>query len=171
MALRSATRRKPSPASEAWALMHELFHASRRRFLAVASEFELSPPQVRALGVLDPDRPVPMSELADALHCGNSNVTGIVDRLEDRGLVERRSATHDRRVKMLAVTPRGAEVRERLAERLEQAPAPPPRARPPPPPRAPPAPPPPAPRPQRVPPPQIPGLVARAAAQGGDDGY
>jgi DNA-binding MarR family transcriptional regulator len=120
----SATHRKRSPAGEAWALMHDLFHASRRRFLAVASEFELSPPQVRALGVLDPDRPVPMSELAEALHCDNSNVTGIVDRLEDRGLVERRSATHDRRVKMLAVTPRGAEVRERLAERLEQPPAP-----------------------------------------------
>jgi DNA-binding MarR family transcriptional regulator len=102
--------------------MHELFHASRRRFLAVASEFELSPPQVRALGVLEPGRPVPMSDLADALHCDNSNVTGIVDRLEDRGLVERRSATHDRRVKMLAVTPRGAELRARLAERLDEPP-------------------------------------------------
>ena len=120
----SATRRRPTPASEAWALMHELFHASRRRFLAIASEFELSPPQVRALGVLDPDRPVPMSDLAEALHCDNSNVTGIVDRLEDRGLVERRSATHDRRVKMLVVTPRGAEIRDRLAERLEEAPPP-----------------------------------------------
>src|SRR4051794_41512864 len=124
MALKSATRRRPSPASEAWALMHELFHASRRRFLAVASEFDLSPPQVRALGVLDPERPVPMSELAEALHCDNSNVTGIVDRLEDRGLVERRSAAQDRRVKMLAVTGRGAELRERLAERLEQPPEP-----------------------------------------------
>jgi MarR family transcriptional regulator, organic hydroperoxide resistance regulator len=124
MGLRTATRRRASPAGEAWALMHELFHASRRRFLAVASEFELSPPQVRALGVLDPDRPVPMSELAEALHCDNSNVTGIVDRLEDRGLVGRRSASHDRRVKMLAVTPRGAEIRERLAERLEQPPTP-----------------------------------------------
>ena len=120
----SATRRRPSPASEAWALMHALFHASRRRFLAIASEFELSPPQVRALGVLDPDRPVPMSDLAEALHCDNSNVTGIVDRLEDRGLVERRSAAHDRRVKMLVVTARGAEVRDRLAERLEEAPPP-----------------------------------------------
>jgi DNA-binding MarR family transcriptional regulator len=124
MAPSTATRRRASPAGEAWALMHELFHASRRRFLAVASEFELSPPQVRALGVLDPDQPVPMSELAEALHCDNSNVTGIVDRLEDRGLVERRSASHDRRVKMLAVTPRGAEIRERLAERLEQPPGP-----------------------------------------------
>jgi MarR family transcriptional regulator, organic hydroperoxide resistance regulator len=124
MGLRTATRRRASPAGEAWALMHELFHASRRRFLAVASEFELSPPQVRALGVLDPERPVPMSELAEALHCDNSNVTGIVDRLEDRGLVERRSASHDRRVKMLAVTGRGAEVRARLAERLDEAPEP-----------------------------------------------
>jgi len=120
----SATRRRLSPASEAWALMHELFHASRKRFLAVASEFELSPPQIRALGVLDPRRPVPMSELAEALHCDNSNVTGIVDRLEDRGLVERRSAAHDRRVKMLVVTERGTEVRERLAERLDEAPPP-----------------------------------------------
>jgi MarR family transcriptional regulator, organic hydroperoxide resistance regulator len=124
MAPSTATRRRASPAGEAWALMHELFHASRRRFLAVASEFELSPPQVRALGVLDPERPVPMSELAEALHCDNSNVTGIVDRLEDRGLVERRSASHDRRVKMLAVTGRGAEVRARLAERLDEAPEP-----------------------------------------------
>jgi MarR family transcriptional regulator, organic hydroperoxide resistance regulator len=124
MAPSAAMRRRSSPASEAWGLMHELFHASRRRFLAVASEFELSPPQVRALGMLDPERPVPMSELADALHCDNSNVTGIVDRLEDRGLVERRSATHDRRVKMLAVTDRGAELRERLAQRLDEAPAP-----------------------------------------------
>jgi DNA-binding MarR family transcriptional regulator len=124
MAPATATRRRASPASEAWALMNELLHASRRRFLAIASEFELSPPQVRALGVLDPGQPVPMSELACALHCDNSNVTGIVDRLEDRGLVERRSATHDRRVKMLAVTERGADVRARLAERLEEAPAP-----------------------------------------------
>src|SRR3954467_21142 len=124
MALRSATRGMPSPASEAWALMHEPFRASRRRFLAVASEFELSPPQVRALGVLHPERPVPMSELAEALHCDNSNVTGIVDRLEDRGLVERRSATHDRRVKMLAVTEKGADGRERLAARRAQAPHP-----------------------------------------------
>src|SRR5919206_1611022 len=120
----SAATRQASPAGEAWELMHELLLASRRRFLAVASEFELSPPQVRALGVLEPGRPVPMSELADALHCDNSNVTGIVDRLEDRGLVERRSASHDRRVKMLAVTERGAVVRERLAERLREAPEP-----------------------------------------------
>ena len=65
-----------------------------------------------------------MSELAERLHCDNSNVTGIVDRLEDRGLVERRPAEHDRRVKMLAITPAGADIRARLAERLEVPPEP-----------------------------------------------
>jgi MarR family transcriptional regulator, organic hydroperoxide resistance regulator len=117
-----ATRVRVSPASEAWALMFDLMHASKRRFFAVASEFELSPPQVMALRLLDPDEPKPMSELAGALHCDNSNVTGIVDRLEDRGLVERRLAAHDRRVKMLAVTPKGADVRARLAQRLDEPP-------------------------------------------------
>ena len=120
----SATRDPVSPVSEAWSLMQALLQASRRRFLAVAAEFDLSPPQVMALKSLDPERPVPMSQLAEALHCDNSNVTGIVDRLEDRGLVERRSATHDRRVKMLAVTERGAEVREHLRARLREAPPP-----------------------------------------------
>ena len=120
----ASTRPRASPASEAWALMFELMHLSKRRFMAIASEFELSPPQVMALRQLDPDEPKPMNELALALRCDNSNVTGIVDRLEDRGLVERHSARRDRRVKMLVVTDRGAEVRRQLAERLAAAPEP-----------------------------------------------
>src|SRR6478735_9579817 len=123
-AMGASTTRRSSPAAEAWALMFELIHLSKRRFMAIASEFELSPPQVMALRQLDPDEPKPMSELAERLHCDNSNVTGIVDRLEDRGLVERRPAEHDRRVKMLAITPAGADIRARLAERLEVPPEP-----------------------------------------------
>jgi DNA-binding MarR family transcriptional regulator len=116
------TPRTLSPAAEAWDLMQGLLRSSRQRFLAIAQEFELSPPQVMALRALDPERPVPMSELACKLHCDNSNVTGIVDRLEDRGLVARRSAEHDRRVKMLVVTETGVDMRERLFERLCEPP-------------------------------------------------
>jgi DNA-binding MarR family transcriptional regulator len=104
--------------------MFELMHVSKQRFMAIASEFELSPPQVMALRHLDPAEPKPMSELAAALHCDNSNVTGIVDRLEDRGLVERRPADHDRRVKMLLITERGADIRARLSARLDEPPEP-----------------------------------------------
>ena len=123
-AMGASTTRRASPASEAWALMFELMHVSKQRFMAIASEFDLSPPQVMALRHLDPAEPKPMSELAMALRCDNSNVTGIVDRLEDRGLVERRAAEHDRRVKMLTITERGLDVRSRLTARLDEPPEP-----------------------------------------------
>ncbi len=109
-------------ADEAWALMGRLWHANKGRFFAAINEFELSPPQALALRHLEPDSPLPMSALAELLHCDNSNITGIVDRLEDRGLVERRPASHDRRVKHLLVTEAGAEVRARLADRMDSAP-------------------------------------------------
>ena len=118
----SATTRAASPAAEAWTLMQELFAARRGHFFAVVREFELSPPQVMALKRLEPDRPMPMSELAGHMACDNSNITGITDRLEDRGLVERRPAQHDRRVKMLALTAAGVDLRERLIERLNDSP-------------------------------------------------
>src|SRR3954470_18615849 len=111
-----------SPAAEAWALMQRLFGPQRKRFMALAAEYDLSPPQLGALKALDPDHPVAMSELAAILGCDNSNVTGIVDRLEYRGLVERRPAEHDRRVKLLALTDEGRELRDSLGERLHAPP-------------------------------------------------
>src|SRR3954469_21655848 len=111
-----------SAASEAWGLIAELFTSQRTRFLAIAAEFDLAPAQLGALKALAPDDPLPMRELALALACDNSNVTGIVDRLEARGLVERRAAPHDRRVKMLVVTPEGAELRRQVKARMEEPP-------------------------------------------------
>ena len=94
-------------AEEAWALLHQLMMGERRRFLAIAAELDLHPAQAGALAQMEPDTPVPMNELATLLHCDNSNVTGIVDRLEARGLVERRPYEHDRRVKQIVLTPLG----------------------------------------------------------------
>jgi len=111
-----------SPAAEAWALMQRLFAPQRKRFMALAAEYELSPPQLGALKALHPDHPVAMSELAEILGCDNSNVTGIIDRLEYRGLVERRPAEHDRRVKLLALTEDGCELRDSIGDRLHAPP-------------------------------------------------
>lgn len=110
--------------AEAWRLVVELFMSQRGRAVAMAAQFDLSPMQVRALHQLDPETPVAMSALAGWLACDASNVTGIVDRLEARGLIERRAAPHDRRVKMLAVTERGARVRSETMETLFTAPSP-----------------------------------------------
>src|SRR6266511_202326 len=93
------------PAAEAWDLMGRLFlSAGKPRFVAIAQEFDLAPMQMHALRTLAPGVELSMSELAGRLACDASNVTGIVDRLESRGLIERRGAAHDRRVKMLSVT-------------------------------------------------------------------
>ena len=59
-----------------------------------------------------------MSRLADALSCDASNVTGLVDRMESRGLVRRRSSTEDRRVKVLQLTATGARLRTQLLRQM-----------------------------------------------------
>jgi len=116
---------KPATAAqEAWSLMGKLFWEVRPRMIRVAGEFGLTPPQLFALRQLDPDEPVPMRALASALNCDSSNVTGLVDGLEAQGLVERRESEHDRRMRMLVVTPRGREVRERLIAVIQEVPEP-----------------------------------------------
>jgi len=102
--------------------MGQLFWEVRPRMIRVAGEFGLTPPQLFALKTLDPDNPVPMRALATALSCDSSNVTGLVDGLEAQGLVERREAVHDRRLRMLVVTERGAAVRRRLHEVMAEVP-------------------------------------------------
>ena len=89
MASAAQTRRRESPADQAWALLHRLMFSQRRRFLALAAELDLHPAQTGALIQMEPGTPVPMHELATLLHCDNSNVTGLIDRLEARGWVAR----------------------------------------------------------------------------------
>jgi DNA-binding MarR family transcriptional regulator len=71
---------------------------------------------------MDPDQPRPMHELAALLVCDNSNVTGIIDRLEARGLVARQTYAQDRRVKHVVLTPLGEELRDRLLAQVSEPP-------------------------------------------------
>src|SRR3978361_17008 len=87
-------------AREAWGLLTGLVYPPP--FLGAARELGLRPAAFGALRTLD--RPRTMSEIAAVLHCDNSNVTGIVDGLEEKGLVTRQVAAHDRRVKLIALT-------------------------------------------------------------------
>ena len=115
--------REAQAAAEAWGLLMRLFHGQRRRFMAIAQEFELAPQQISALKVLHERGAIPMSELAGALHCDSSNVTGIVDRLEQRGLAVRRSAANDRRVRLLELTERGVDLGREVGRRMGDPPA------------------------------------------------
>jgi DNA-binding MarR family transcriptional regulator len=122
MAVVDGKRSRLSPAAEAWRLLFDYFLSLDPYLDGIAAEFGLTEAQGHALVLLQPGRPLPMHELAEQLHCHASNVTGIVDALERRRLVERRPADNDRRVKMIGVTPEGAQLRERALARLFEPP-------------------------------------------------
>jgi DNA-binding MarR family transcriptional regulator len=110
--------RTHADACRAWQLLVKFFFAQREHLPALAQEFELSPVQCHVLHLIEPERPLPMGRLAATLGCDASNVTGLVDRLEARGLVRRRLAAGDRRVKVIQLTPTGSRLRAQLLARI-----------------------------------------------------
>jgi DNA-binding MarR family transcriptional regulator len=109
-------------ACEAWELLLKFFFSQRADLPALAAEFELSPVQCHVLRLIEPGKPIPMGRLAETLACDASNVTGLVDRLESRGLVKRQPSTADRRQKVLDLTPAGVRLRTVVSERLRKPP-------------------------------------------------
>ncbi|MBR7836464.1 MarR family transcriptional regulator [Actinospica durhamensis] len=97
------------------------------RFIAeydeAAAAHELTGAQARLLALVVGE-PKPMSRLAVSMRCEPSNVTGLVDKLERRGLVERRPDPTDRRVKLIAPTPAGTELSAKVWADLDFAAAP-----------------------------------------------
>ena len=83
---------------------------------AVAAAHDLTPIQAKVM--LSLGQPEPMRCLADELGCDPSNVTSLVDKLEERGLLTRAGAKEDRRVKVLAATAAGTKLREALSSAL-----------------------------------------------------
>ncbi|PSJ25291.1 MarR family transcriptional regulator [Streptosporangium nondiastaticum] len=81
-----------------------------------AAALDLTAPQATALRELS--GPMTMRELADRMACEPSNATFVIDKLEGRGLLERRPHPTDRRAKQLVLTGEGAALRERLMETL-----------------------------------------------------
>ena len=65
--------------------------------------------------------PQSMAKLAEAMGCDASNITGLVDRLEAKGLVARTADARDRRVKLIAWTAAGKAAVERFQRDLIKA--------------------------------------------------
>ena len=109
-------------ACEAWQLLVRFFFTQRADLPTLASEFELSPAQCHVLHLMEPGRPIPMGRIAEGLACDASNVTGLIDRLESRGLIRRQPSAGDRRVKVLELTPAGTRLRSTVLERMAKPP-------------------------------------------------
>lgn len=113
-----------SPAQQLWALIVECTAGCEARMAEAAADVGLSPVSAWTLVRLDPEVPISQKELAGRLGCSPSTVVDPTDRLEERGLVVRRTHRDDRRIKVLLVTEAGRHVRDELVARLFEAPEP-----------------------------------------------
>ncbi|MBK3567512.1 MULTISPECIES: MarR family winged helix-turn-helix transcriptional regulator [unclassified Streptomyces] len=114
------TRRADPVTLEVVELIGDVVARFYEDYEAAAGDHSLTGAQARLLSLLSLE-PLPMRKLAQKLKCEPSNVTGIVDRLETRGLVERRPDPADRRVKLAAATDEGRQVARSLRESLRFA--------------------------------------------------
>jgi DNA-binding MarR family transcriptional regulator len=112
----------PDPAGEAWRLLTSVMMVRKEEFPALAASFGLNPGAMHALLQLDSEEPQSMSSLAGAWKCDASNVTWLVDRLEEHGLAERRAHPTDRRIRTVALTRKGAKIRSQVEARMYEPP-------------------------------------------------
>src|SRR5204863_8736078 len=82
----------------------------RRRFEVEASSHGLTLPQWRALAEIFRNEAIAQVSLAAALDVDQMTVSGIVSRLEKRGLIERYPDPNDSRAKLAKLTPAGLEL-------------------------------------------------------------
>jgi len=107
----------------AWQALLALLRTQKPRMAAIFAPFDLTPQLAHAIHAIPPGG-FTMRALAGELACDASNATGIVDRLERRGLIERSNDPADRRVKWVCLTDEGRRVRARIEARMSEAPPP-----------------------------------------------
>ncbi|MFI5776348.1 MarR family winged helix-turn-helix transcriptional regulator [Nocardia sp. NPDC051570] len=109
---------EPSDHALGYALITQFQVAAGQMGAAVADalrELDLTEPSANLVWLLDPaNEPPSMRQLAAGLFCDPSTITFIVDKLEKRGIVERRPSASDGRVKVVALTTEGARLRREL---------------------------------------------------------
>ncbi len=107
-------------------IIKEIVSAIRKFVRAVAldtfkmsKQHDLTGPQSSILRTLAQHGPLSSASLSRRLYVTPSNVTGIIDRLEKKGLVERVRKEGDRRVALITLTEKGAEVGKTLPDPIE----------------------------------------------------
>jgi DNA-binding MarR family transcriptional regulator len=94
------------------------FRATMTRMKCASSErlvrLGVSMAQLNILYTLQRSGDVTMSQLADVLNVSLSNASGLIDRMEERDLVERTRVLEDRRIVMVQLTPSGTRLLEEV---------------------------------------------------------
>lgn len=86
-------------------LFHEVMVLFRNSMTRALGHSGITPPQGMVLRLLSKEGPLKLTDLSSKMSLSNSTVSGIVDRLEKQGIVERTRSDQDRRVVYIAVSP------------------------------------------------------------------
>jgi DNA-binding MarR family transcriptional regulator len=98
----------------AWIHILRVHHKVQRREIAHLAKYDLTLPQFDVLAQLNLEQGITQQRLADRLLVTKGNVCGLMDRMVEQGLVERRADPEDRRAYMLYLTPKGKQLIESL---------------------------------------------------------
>lgn len=113
----SSTRSRGDQLDHVVAQLFVAVESMRAFYVQCAAQFDLTPPQARVL--LMAGQPCSQRDLAAQFSCDASNIVGIVDRLQQRGLVSRQASPSDRRVKQVMLTSAGDQMRQAFQSRLQ----------------------------------------------------
>lgn len=120
---REIKKKRPFDLPEQEAMLNILRTADQLqiRFARLFRRFGLTPQQYNILRILRGEgRALPILEIASRMITMVPGITGLVDRLENAGLVERKRCAHDRRVIYVAITARALGVLTEIDEPLEK---------------------------------------------------
>jgi len=113
---------KAELAAQVWQRLFDFIIATAAERNRVLGSYDLTPNDSRALFALDGKAGRSLGSLAEEWGCDASYATSVVDRLEARGLAERRPQPGDRRVKLAVLTSAGVKLRTALARELYKPP-------------------------------------------------
>jgi DNA-binding MarR family transcriptional regulator len=127
MSERHAGPQRSGPSQDLGELTKDVVYQIRRLIQASSfytkelnKEYRISVPQLNCLLALYENGPLPPSQIAKQILVKSSTVTGIIDRLEQKELVERKRSSRDRRVITIELTEAGRTLAKNAPPPIQQ---------------------------------------------------
>lgn len=114
--MRMSSNNEVDSAARSHELLIGIMMQAKHRLIKLAGDFNVTGMQAMMVFLLKTPRP--MNSFTKLFNCDASNITGLVDGLESRGLATRFPDIHDRRIKMVKLTPEGEKLRKQFIKLL-----------------------------------------------------
>jgi len=112
---------KPVISTAFYLKLLEFLFSAKHQMMALGANFGLTSIQVVTLLMIDEKKPRPMKSFCSLYNCDASNLTGIVDGLERKGLVSRQNDPKDRRLKIICLEESGKKLQAKILQTLAKS--------------------------------------------------